>query len=97
MSEKYNQYPLTQFPQKVDNFSAFLNMSQNDYQLVKQYQEAIQVGDMTLAQQIFNQIPQGSQKIITALRLNQLREAILAMEEFYGTDVKPYITTKQTE
>lgn len=97
MSQKYPEYPLTQFPNNIDNFSVFLNMSQNDYQLIKQYQEAIQVGNMALAQQIFNQIPQGGQKIITALRFNQLREAILAMEEFYGTDIKPYITTKQTE
>lgn len=97
MSEKYPQYPLTDFPKSVDTYEAFMDMSQTDYALVKQYQDALESQNLSLAQTIFTQIPYNTRKIISALRLNQLREAVLAMEKFYGTDVKPYIDLKQVE
>ena len=97
MSQQYPNLPLTDFPNAVDTYESFLDMTQADYTLVKQYQDALEKQDLSLAQQIFAQIPQATQKIISALRLNQLREAILALEKFYGTDIKPYIDIKQAE
>lgn len=97
MSTTYPQYPLTIFPEGIDNFNVFMDVVQSDYELLKLYQSALEDGDMAKAQNILEQIPNGSRKIISALRLNQLREAILALENFYGRDFVNYITNKQRE
>lgn len=92
-----SKYPLTNFPDAIDNYPQFLDMSQADFSLVRQYQDALERQDFVTARSVFAQIPNGTQKVVTALRLNQLQEATLAIEEFYKTDVKPYIDTKQNE
>lgn len=97
MSQSYPQFPLTNFPQNVDTFLPFLNISPSDLNLLKQYQTALENNDPATAQSVFALIPNGIQKIVNSTNLNQLREAVLAMEQFYKTDVKPYITNKQTE
>lgn len=98
MSVKYPQYPLTTFPESVDEFEQFLDITTTDYSLIKEYQEALGSGDVTTAQSVLSQIPQATQKIISSMRLNQLRDAILAMEKFYSTtDISGYINSKQTE
>lgn len=97
MSIQYPDLYNTSFPDAVDNFPQFLNMTQADLEYVRQYQDAMERGDTAAAQIAFNNISSGSQKIISPLRLNQIREAILALERFYGTDVESYIEGKQVE
>lgn len=97
MSELYNDLNLTVFPQNVDQFLTFLNITATDGPLIAQYQTALQAGNTTLANQILAQIPSGTQKIIKATDLNKLTQAILAVERFYKTDIEPYVEGKQTE
>lgn len=97
MSNTYRDLPLTSFPDSVDSFAQFLDITSTDYSLVKQYQEALERGDYSGAQSALSQIPQNSQKIISSMRLNELREAIFALEKFYGTDIEDYVDTKQAE
>lgn len=91
MSTKYPDLSLTNFPNSLDQFTTFLNIVSSDGPLIGQYQSAMQNGDITLANQILTQIPQATQKIITAVDLNTLSQAMLAIERFYLNDIEPYI------
>nr|DAF59701.1 MAG TPA: hypothetical protein [Siphoviridae sp. ct0Wl9] len=91
MSTKYPDLSLTNFPNSLDQFTTFLNIVSSDGPLIGQYQSAMQNGDTTLANQILTQIPQATQKIITAVDLNTLSQAMLAIERFYSNDIEPYI------
>lgn len=95
MSALYPDLSLTNFPSNVDQFMTFLNIVASDGPLIAQYQAAMEAGNTTQANQILAQIPQGTQKIITAVTLNQLSQAILAIERFYKTDIEPHIQTQQ--
>lgn len=95
MSTKYPDLSLTNFPNSLDQFTTFLNIVSSDGPLIGQYQSAMQNGDTVLANQILKQIPQATQKIITAVDLNTLSQAMLAIERFYLSDIEPYIDDLQ--
>ena len=95
MSTKYPDLSLTNFPNSLDQFTTFLNIVSSDGPLIGQYQSAMQNGNTTLANQILTQIPQATQKIITAVDLNTLSQAMLAIERFYLSDIEPYIDDLQ--
>lgn len=96
-NELYPDLNLTAFPQNVDQFLTFLNITATDGPLIAQYQTALQNGNTTLANQILAQIPSGTQKIIKATDLNKITQAMLAVERFYKTDIEPYVQNKQAE
>lgn len=85
------------FPAQLDNIPSFIDVAVSDASLISQFQTAMQAGNFTLAAQIYNQIPNANNKLVGANRLNQLIDCLMAVEQFYGTDVEPYIETKQTE
>ena len=94
-NDLYNDLPLTNFPSSLDTFTTWLNIVASDGILIAQYQAALQAGNQSQANQILAQIPQASQKIISAMDLNTLSQAMLAIERFYLTDIEPYITQQQ--
>lgn len=85
------------FPTTIDNIPSFLDVTTADATLLSQFETAIQSGNFTLASSILSQIQNSDQKIITASRLNQLRDAILALEQFYSSDIVTYVNQKQAE
>lgn len=95
MSTLYPDLNLTNFPNSLDQFMTFVNIVATDGPLIAQYQQAMEAGNTTLANQILTQIPQGTQKIITATDLNTLSQAMLAVERFYKDNIADYIETQQ--
>lgn len=95
MSAQYPDLSLTKFPDSLDTFITWLNIVASDGPLIAQYQSAMEAGNITQANQILAQIPQSSQKIITAVDLNSLSQAMLAVERFYLTDIQPYTENLQ--
>lgn len=95
MSVQYPDLALTNFPNSLDQFTTWLNIVATDGPLIAQYQSAMEAGNTTQANQILAKIPQGTQKIITAVSLNTLSQAMLAIERFYLTDIEPYINNLQ--
>ena len=83
------------FPDSIDTFPTWFNIVASDGPLIAQYQAAIEAGNQTKANQILAQIPQGTQKIITATSLNDLTSAILAVERFYKDNIADYIENQQ--
>ena len=96
MSTLYPDLSLSNFPNSLDQFTTFLNIVASDGPLIAQYQAAMEAGNTTLANQVLAQIPQGTQKIITAVSLNTLSQAMLAIERFYLTDIEPFLQTQQS-
>lgn len=97
MSILYPDLGNTSFPDSVDTFKQFLDILASDGDLVKQYQQAMQSGNMSVANQILQQIPAYSQKLLTAQDLNKMVDALIALERFYTTDIQPYTEQKQAE
>lgn len=97
MSELYSWLPSTSFPNQIQTFATFLDISASDARLIQKYQIAIQSNDYETAQNIFAQIPNGNQKIINAQKLNTIIDTCEALENFYKTDVQPYVEKKQVE
>lgn len=95
MSSLYPDLPLENFPGQKDQFTTWLDITASDGPLILQYQNALQAGNISLANQILSQIPSGTQKLIKAVDLNKYSQVILALERFYDSDIKPYIESKQ--
>lgn len=95
MSTLYPDLTLTNFPNNVDEFITWLNIISTDGPLIVQYQQAMQAGNTTQANQILNTIPNATQKILTSTSLNKLTQAILAVERFYSSDIESYINNLQ--
>ncbi len=83
------------FPNKIDEIPLFLDVTNEDGILLKKFEEYMSKNDFANANKILNQIENAKQKILSATRINQLRDCILALEKFYGTDFKPYVENKQ--
>ena len=88
---------ISTFPQQVDVINEFLDITVDDSVLLTEFQNAIRSGALSLANSILIQIENYDKKIVNASRLNEMRSAILAMEQFYGTDIEPYLDAKQIE
>lgn len=97
MSDTYTDLSLTSFPDEIQTFTTLLNMTIDDANAINGYQQAMRDGDYSLAQQYFNQITNGSRKILDAEKINTLMETCMAIERFYLSDIAPYLNNKQNE
>lgn len=96
MSVLYPDLDFTNYPGELDNITLKSNITNTtDAQLVAQIQASILAGDFANASSILNSNPQLNGKIFSANDYNQIRDAILALERFYNSDIKNYITEKQ--
>ena len=96
MSALYPDLDFTNYPGELDNITLKSNITNaTDAQLVAQIQASILAGDFANASAILNANPQLNDKIFNANDYNQIRDAILALERFYNSDIKNYITEKQ--
>lgn len=96
MSVKYPSLQFTTFPEQVQTFVTMLNMTIADAPAVKGYQQAMEAGNNTLAQQYYNQITNADQKFIDATKMNRLMDTCVALQNFYLTDIQPYVDNLQT-
>lgn len=97
MSESYPNLTATTFPDEIDTFKTYVNVSASDGALIQQYQQALADGDTTTAQSILAQISNAANKIVTADDMNKMMQAIRAIEQFMSGDYKDYIIAKQAE
>ena len=73
----------TLFPGAIQTFPQMIDLAASDGTLAQQYQTAMQAGNLTLAKQILDQIPNGQSKIITADYLNTINDTVVAVEKFF--------------
>lgn len=79
----------TLFPNAIQTFPQMTDLLASDGSLVQQYQTAMQAGNLTLAQQILDQIPDSQNKIITADYLNTINDTVVAVEKYFQARYSP--------
>lgn len=87
----------TKFPGQVDTFPTMLDITADDAELVKQYQEAMEAGSYDVAQQVLSQITNGQQKIISAGLMNDVLDGLTATEQYFGDRYSPAYVVSETE
>ena len=97
MSTKYPALPFTTFPDSIQNFVTMQDILAADGSAVKNFQDAIEAGNIALAQQYYATINNADAKFIDAKKMNALFQTCVALQQFYTTDVQPYVSTKQSE
>ena len=87
----------TSFPNAIQNFPQMMDLLASDGTLVQQYQTAMQAGNLALAKQIFAQIPNNQNKIITADYLNTINDTVVAVEKYFQTRYSPAYVVSETQ
>ena len=85
------------FPQQVQTFNQMQDISASDGALIAQYQIAMQAGNLTLAKQILDQIPNSQSKIITADYLNTINDTVVAVEKYFQARYSPAYVVSNTQ
>ena len=73
------------------------DISASDGALITQYQAAMQAGNLTLAKQILDQIPNSQNKIITADYLNTINDTLVALETYFTNKYSPAYVVSTTQ
>ena len=87
----------TTFPNAIQNFPQMIDLLASDGTLAQQYQTAMQAGNLTLAKQILDQIPNNQSKIITADYLNTINDTLVAVEKYFQTRYSPAYVVSNTQ
>ena len=87
----------TTFPNAIQNFPQMIDLIASDGTLVQQYQAAMQAGNLTLAKQILDQIPNSQSKIITADYLNTINDTLVAVEKYFQVRYSPAYVVSNTQ
>lgn len=87
----------TKFPSQVDTFPTMLDITAEDAELIKQYQDAMEAGSYDVAQQVLSQIPNGQQKIISAGLINDVLDGLTATEQYFADRYSPAYVVSDTE
>ena len=87
----------TLFPSEIQTFPQMIDLTASDGSLVQQYQSAMQAGNLTLAKQILDQIPNNQSKIITADYLNTINDTLVALETYFTNKYSPAYVVSTTQ
>ena len=87
----------TLFPGAIQTFPQMIDLAASDGPLAQQYQIAMQAGNLTLAKQILDQIPNSQSKIITADYLNTINDTLVAVEKYFQVRYSPAYVVSDTQ
>ena len=79
----------TLYPGAIQTFPQMIDLAASDGPLAQQYQTAMQTGNLALAKQILDQIPNSQSKIITADYLNTINDTLVAVEKYFQVRYSP--------
>lgn len=85
------------FPNSIQNFPNMIEITASDGTLIKQYQDAMIEGNLALAQNILEQIPNNQSKIITADYLNTINDTIIAVQKYFNNRYSPGYIVSTTQ
>lgn len=95
MSTSYPDLNLTTFPEAVDTFVQMLDIVASDATNLAEYQSAMEAGNVIQANAALSNIANGTQKLLTAEKINKIFNSIEALERFLASDIVPYVTQLQ--
>lgn len=82
----------TLYPGQIQTFPTMQNITADDADLVKQYQEAMENGNLQEAGNILAQISNYPNKLITADILNTMQDTLVALQVKFDQRYSPGIT-----
>ena len=85
------------YPNAIQNFPQMIDATASDGVLISQYQLAMEAGNLSLAKQILEQIPNGQNKIVTADYLNTLNDTVVALEQHFEKRYSPAYIVSPTQ
>ncbi len=87
----------TNFPNAKDSFPTMKDVTAADAILLAQYQSAMQAGEIAKAKQLLAQMTDGANKVITAEYLNNIKDAMDALETYYLQRWSPAYVVSDTQ
>lgn len=91
MSNTYPKYTNSSFPDSIDQFDLFSDVTIDMLPYVKQYQSFYSSGDLNRASQLLIDHPEMKNMVINSSNLNRIIDAIKCIETLYSTDIQTYI------
>jgi len=88
----YTDCPLSTLPTTIDSFPRRQDLTLADLSLVQSFETKYASGDFAGANQIIEDNPTLKLKINNAETWNEMRDAIIALEHMFMTDIEDYIT-----
>lgn len=88
---KYDDLPLTNFPDSEDTWVRMQDITLNLITVALQYNALWESGDISGANKILENNPGLINTIFNADKWNKLRDAIISLERFYLNDVQTFI------
>lgn len=85
MSQTFPEFPNTTFPDVIQTFDKYIDITQDDVERYNAATEAMLAGNLKLAQQLINSIPNIGQKALTSNKLNTLIDTVQALEKYFST------------
>ena len=85
------------YPTNIQLFPTMQDMTASDALLVTQFQQAMQAGNIPLAQTILAQIPAKDKKIISAELLNTAWDTLVALQKQFITKYSPAYIISETQ
>ena len=85
------------FPGAIQTFPIMQDMMASDALLVTQFQQAMQAGNVPLAQTILVQITDKDKKIISAELLNTAWDTLVALQKQFITKYSPAYIISETQ
>lgn len=91
MSNTYPDLNMTKFPDAFDDWDRYIDVTLTTLSAVTQYQNYTAQGNFEAANAVVRDNPLIKRIIINAESFNKLQDAIIAIEQFYFSDVQAYI------
>ena len=85
------------YPNSIQSFPTMEDMTASDALLVTQFQQAMQAGNIPLAQTILAQITNKDTKIISAELLNTAWDTLVALQKQFTTKYSPAYIISETQ
>ena len=86
----------TLFPSQTQTFPQMMDILPGEGNYVKQYQDAMESGDLATAQSILSQISNSQSKIITADYLNTINDTVVAVQQYFNERYSPAYIVSET-
>lgn len=93
---QYTDLPRSNMPSAVDNINEMVDISADLLTAKNQFYDYVQANDLTNAAQVLVDNPELEKSIFNADKFNTLRDAIVALERLYLTDIQNYLINLAT-
>lgn len=91
MSITYPMYNYSAYPDEIDKFNRFTDLTLDTIEYANQYNTYMTRGDISGAAKILLEHPELETSLINAANLNKIIDAIKCIETFYAEDIQKYL------